>query len=56
MSYRQRLGGEDPGVNQGQAWGECGLGSSRLTWALSIRGRARGDLDFLNHKKMTQLN
>ena len=31
-------------------------GVVQADWALSIRGRARGDLDFLNHKKMTQLN
>jgi hypothetical protein len=34
--------------------GECGWGSPSL--AIGTRGRARGDLDFLNHKKMTQLN
>lgn len=32
------------------------IGVLQADWALSIRGRARGDLDFLNHKIMTQLN
>lgn len=54
--YCQWLCWKDPGVSWEQAWGEYRLGSAVGCWAMGIGGRARSDLDFLNHKKMTQLN